>query len=499
MIETKSSYREAFKATSIFGGVQVFNILIGIARSKIIAVLLGASGYGFVGMLNAPVGFIANLTGLGINFSAIRDISSANEQGDQVKLSTTLKTFRRLIWVTGLMGMLTVLVFSPWLSQWGFGNKNYSLTFVFVSITLLINSISNGQVSVLRGTRRIKDMAKVGLFGYLFGLIASIPFYYYYGMKGIVPAIIISSCITLFISWFYSSKVKIVAVKVSYRESFQQGKQMVQLGVMMTLTSMISNGVSYLVITFINKMGGLSEVGLYNAGWAITNQYTGMVFAAMAADYYPRLAGIHQYNTKIRNMVNQQSEIAVLIIAPVMLLYLTSLPFLIPLFYSSQFMNIIPFTQWVILGMLFKTSAWAMAYIILAKGNIRLFFITETISNVFLLICNITGYYLFGLQGIGIGFVIICILYFFLVWIICMKKYEFCYNKLFYKIFIIQLFLCVIAFLIAYNFDYSTGYVSGGILLIISCLYSYSELNKRLDIVDIVQSKLKINRWKKNL
>jgi O-antigen/teichoic acid export membrane protein len=463
----KSSYRQVFKATSIFGGVQVFNILIGIIRSKIVAVLLGTSGYGYMGLLNAPVDFIKSLTGLGIGFSAVRDISAANETGDQIRLSSTLKTFRRWVWVTGLLGMFTVLILSPRLSQWSFGDKEHTWAFVCISITLLILAVSGGQSAVLRGMRRIKDTAKAGVWGSAIGLLTSVPLYWFFGLKGIVPAIIISACTGLFLSWYFSRRVKTVPVQISYKESYQQGKQMVKLGVMLTLTGLIGSGVSYLVITFIGNTGGMSEVGLYNAGWAITNQYVGLVFAAMGADYYPRLAGIHQDNIKIKDAVNQQAEIAVLIIAPIMLLYLTSLPVLIPLFYTRQFLSIIPFTQWVVLGMLFKAAAWAMGFIILAKGDTRLFLVTETIANVLLLACNIGGYYLFGLQGIGIGFVILYFFDFFLILIICRKKYEFGFTGMFSKIFIMQLLFCTVAFLIAYFFKYPIGYISGGILLVI--------------------------------
>ena len=43
---------------------------------------------------------------------------------------------------------------------------------------------------------------------------------------------------------------------------------------------------------FISKTGSLSDVGLYNAGLAIVDGYVGMVFTAMATDYFPRLSGV---------------------------------------------------------------------------------------------------------------------------------------------------------------------------------------------------------------
>ena len=490
MTETKSSYRQVFKTTSIFGGVQVFNIIIGLIRTKIVAMLLGPSGYGFIGLLNAPLEFITNLTGLGIGVSAVRDISAANETGDQVKLSTTLKTFRRWVWFTGFLGMFVVILLSPWLSELSFGSKDYTWAFLLVSVSLLINAISGGQSTVLRGMRRIKDTAQAGMWGSALGLVVTVPLYYLYGMKGIIPALILSALVTLYLSWHFSRKIKTIPVELSYKESFTLGKAMVKLGFIMSLAGLVSNGVSYLVITFIGKTGGVSEVGLYNSGWSITNQYVGLVFAAMAADYFPRLAGVHTNNLKIKEMVNQQAEMAILIIAPIMLLYLSSLPILIPLLYTKEFFPIIPFTQWVVLGMLFKAASWTMGFVILAKGETKLFFWIEVLFYSLLLCCNIGGYYLFGLEGIGISFLILYINHFIVLLVVCRKKYDFNFTKSFLKIFIVQLIFCAIAFLMAYFFQYPIAYVSGGILFAISVFYSYKELNNRIGIKEFIQSKI---------
>jgi len=492
--QEKLAYRQVFMSTSIFGGVQVFNILVGLLRAKIAAVLLGASGYGLINLYNVPLGFIGQITGLGIGFSAIRDISAANKSGDWKKLSATVKTFRRWVWLTGAFGMITVIILSPWLSKWSLGNTDYTYAFLLLSVILLISAISGGQSAILRGTRRIKETAKAGVWGGALGLVTSIPLYYFYGIKGIIPALIVSALTGLTLSWYYARKVKIEPIDISYKESFQQGKVMIKLGVILTLANIIGQGVSYLLIIFIRETGSVAEVGLYNAGWAITNQYTGMVFAAMAVDYYPRLAEVNTDNIKIKQIVNHQAEIAMLIITPIMLFYLTSLPILIPILLTDEFLSIIPFAQWIVVGMLFKTVSWAMGYISFAKGDSKLFFLLEgVLGNGLQIVAFMTGYYYFGLEGIGIGFLTLYVIYFILITMICRKRYQVSFSKQFGKLFAMQLLFCLIAFLIVYFFKYPTGYISGGLLLIISVVYSYKELNKRIGIREFIQSKLKRN------
>ncbi len=77
--KNSGSYRQIMKATSIFGGVQVFNILISIIRSKVMAVLLGPAGIGILGLFNSTIVLLSSLTNFGLGISAVKDIAAARE------------------------------------------------------------------------------------------------------------------------------------------------------------------------------------------------------------------------------------------------------------------------------------------------------------------------------------------------------------------------------------------------------------------------------------
>jgi len=133
----QQSYRQIFKATSLFGGVQVFNIVISIIRTKLIAVLLGPAGMGIAGLLTSTTGLVSGLTSFGLGTSAIRDVAAANEGGNPDRISVVVMVFRRLVWITGILGALVTLILSTWLSQFTFGNRNYTLLFIWLSVTLI--------------------------------------------------------------------------------------------------------------------------------------------------------------------------------------------------------------------------------------------------------------------------------------------------------------------------------------------------------------------------
>jgi O-antigen/teichoic acid export membrane protein len=473
------------KATSIFGGVQVFNIIIGIIRSKFIAVLLGPTGMGIAGLLTATTHMIAGLSSFGLGTSAVKDISTANATGNSFRISIIVTVFRRLVWITGLLGLLMTLLFSPWLSQITFGNKNYTWAFILISITLLLNQISTGQSVLLRGMRQIGYLAKSGLVGSALGLITTVPLYYLYGIQGIVPAIILTSIISLFLTWYFSRKLDIKSIFVSKTRTIAEGKGMLKMGFMISLSGLITMGAAYIVRIYISNNGGVDQVGLYNAGFAIINTYVGLIFTAMSTDYYPRLSAVADSNEKSKVVINQQAEIAILILAPVIMIFLIYINWVVILLYSTQFIPVNEMILYSALGMIFRAASWSIAFIFLAKGASKLYFWSELIANIYLLGFNLIGYKLWGLTGLGISFLTAYMLYLVQVYFVSRIKYEFNFTQGFYKIFGLQLLLAIMCFIAVKFTDTPYSYLVGSVLFVVSALYSYTELDKRLDFKSI--------------
>jgi O-antigen/teichoic acid export membrane protein len=487
LTEKQSSYRQILKATSLFGGVQVFNIFISVIRSKFIAVLLGPGGMGIAGLINSTLKLIEGFSGFGLGTSAIKNVAAANASGDHKQLSHVVVVLRRLVWITGFLGAAFTFFLSPWLSQLTFGNHDYSSAFKWVSITLLFNQISVGQGVVLRGMRQLHSMAKATLFGSFFGLFVSIPLYYVYGVKGIVPAIIASSLLSLFLTWYFSGKVKINETSVDLSQALREGKDMVRMGIMLSLSGLITLGASYIVRIFISSRGGVDQVGFYNAGFAIINTYVGMIFTSMATDYYPRLSGVAHNNKAARVLINEQAEIAILILAPILTVFLVFINWIVIVLYSTRFTAINTMILWAAVGIYFKAASFSIGYILLAKGASKLFVWNELAANIYMLAFNIAGYTVAGLEGLGISFLAGYFIHFLQMFFVSRVKYDFSFDKSLIRIFIIQLSLGVLCFVAVKTLHSPWSYLPGVILISISLGYSYFELRDRIDLKLVIQ------------
>lgn len=477
------------KATSIFGGVQALQIIIRIISSKFIAVLLGPLGIGIAGLLNATVSLVSASTSFGLSTSAVKDIANAHTSGNVERLAVITKVFNRLVWITGLLGTLLTLILSPWLSELTFGNRNYTIAFIWLSVTLLLNQLSAGQSVMLRGMRKIKAMAKASMTGSVIGLFTTIPLYYFYGIKGIVPGIIITSISSLLLTWYYARNLNIQPVYVSKNQTITEGKEMLKMGFMISLSGLISIAESYIVRIFISKNGGIEDVGLYTAGFAIINTYVGMIFTAMSTDYYPRLAAVSNNNDDTRSVMNQQVEIALLLLAPILIIFVVFIKWVVILLYSNKFLPVTQMIYWAAMGMFFKAASWAISILFLAKGARKIYFWNEVITTVYLLGFNLIGYYYMGLTGLGISFFIAYILYLIQVYCVANKIFHFSFSSGFFKIFGFQFSLATIGFLSVNYLNSPFKYIVGTFLALISIWFSYKEMDKRLDLKSILRYK----------
>ena len=256
---------------------------------------------------------------------------------------------------------------------------------------------------------------------------------------------------------------------------------------------MISLGAAYIVRIYISKTGSVDQVGLYNAGFMIINTYVGMVFTAMSTDFYPRLAAVSESNEKSKEVMNQQAEIAILILAPIIIIFLVYINWVVIILYSTKFTPINNMILYAALGMFFKAASFSMSFIFLAKGASKVFFWNELITNVYLLGLNLIGYKYFGLKGMGISFMIAYLLYAIQVYFVTQYKYQFSFTPEFYKIFSLQFGLAVTCLVLVKLLSNPYSYIIGSLFIVVSIYFAYKELDKRLQLTDLIN---KINNKK---
>lgn len=473
----------------------MLQVLLNLARGKIVAVLLGATGMGVNSLFFSTVTMINNFTGLGLNFSAVREIAKSNESGDDYKMGRTVKIFRRWLIATSLLGLLVMVIFSPLLSAYTFkdkvegitDDKYYIIAFALLGFMVFFNTLSTGNAAMLQGTRKLKKYALYSLTGTVSALIVSVPFYYLFGIKGILPALIFSTFVTFLFSALYTKGIRSTEKRISIRETVRGGSDMLKLGITMMISTTLASVAHYLLNTYISSHGSVADLGLYQAGMSITTQSVGLVFTAMAVDYYPRLSAVSSNNDKVREIANQQGVITMLIATPVLILLSLFLPIVVKILLSDEFLPIIDFVRLLAFGMLFKAASYSIGTISFAKGDKKVFFVLEGLyvnASIFVF-CSI-GYSLGGLEMLALFYLFMHVVYFFIVLGVTRKLYSFYIERLLMKIILISV-LFMAATYFSLKFPLFDGfYFISGFIAIVAIIFSIVNLERLMGIKEML-------------
>ena len=76
-------------SSSIIGGANALNYLVGLVRIKVVAVLLGPAGVGLISLYTSAMALLGTASGLGLGSSGVREVVR------------TVHMLRRLCWVIG--------------------------------------------------------------------------------------------------------------------------------------------------------------------------------------------------------------------------------------------------------------------------------------------------------------------------------------------------------------------------------------------------------------
>ena len=435
--ENDELYSHVLKFTGLFGGVQGLNVVIGLVRNKFVALLLGPGGMGLVSLFNTTVQLISQATHLGISFSAVRHISEYYDAENTEKVAHYVKVVRGWCLLTALVGMLVCVVLGPFLSSATFSWGDHTLHFVLLAPAIGMIAITGGETAILKGQRKLGALALVQIVAALASLVISIPIYYFFWQAGIVPVIVLMAFVTMCATLWFSLRLFPLQFGGTYG-ILGEGMEMVRLGVAYTLAAVIGTASEMLIRSYLNVVGDLDVLGLYNAGYMLTITYAGMVFSAMETDYYPRLSAVQHDIQATNETVNRQMEVSLLLVSPML--------------------------------------ALPVAYITLARGYSLSYLFLETSYFVVFVILIFFGYRYWGLFGTGVAITLAHVFEFLLVNAYAYKKYGYRSSATVYGYAIVQVALGLLAYILTLVADGYLYWSIGALIVILSGLLSLKAL-----------------------
>ncbi len=487
--DSKDRYSHILRYTGLFGGVQGLNILIGIVRNKLVAMILGPNGMGLISLFNSTIKLVSDSTSFGISMSAVRNISEDFDRQNIEKLEADVALVRSWSFLTALLGMFVCIAFSPLLSSFTFSWHGHTLHFIFLSPIVAMTAITGGELAVLKGVRRLKALAGISVYSVIGALLVSVPLYYIYKERAIVPSLVIMAFIQMALTIAVSYKIFPLRLSLS-RSVLREGYSMIRLGIAFVFAGILGSGADFVIRSYISNVAGIDTVGLFNAGYMLTMTYVGTVFSAMETDFFPRLSGVSSLGFTFNRTVSNQIEVMLLLVSPLLVVFTFTLPILLPLLYTGKFLPALGMIQIIVLAMYFRALKLPVEYIPLAKGDSLSYLFLEAFYDIVLVVLVIILFRKFGLTGAGIAVTLAGIIDFIVVFIYARLRYAYKPTAGIVKYTLIQLPIGLLAYASTWIADPRLYWSIGALLAILSMTASLSILRKKTRLWAALMRKL---------
>jgi O-antigen/teichoic acid export membrane protein len=425
MPDTKS-YRQLLRSSYIIGGSSIINIFVGLLRIKIAAVLLGPSGVGLIGILQSLMATASSIAGMGFGTSGTRQIAEAVGRED----ITTVQLVRRALFlgtfILALAGGGIFWLIREALATHVLGDKVLASIVGGLAIGVMLMVAAVSQTSLLTGLRSVGDLARVNVFSALLSCLIGVIALFLWGQNGILVFILAVPLSNFIVGhWYVSQLPKVSLHNPTWPNLFKQWQILARLGITFMLAGLIATLTQLLIRTMVQRELGTEALGNFQAAWQISMTYLGFILAAMGTDYYPRLTAVINDHSAANRMVNEQTEIALLLGGSIILAILGLTPWLIELLYSNQFHDAANILRWQILGDIFKLASFPLGFILLAAGDGRSFLISESIGFGILAGLTWLGLPWFGIEATGIAFLCMYLVYLPIVYWLAMRRTSF--------------------------------------------------------------------------
>lgn len=444
MAESKLSYRRILESAAIVGSASIVNILMGLLRTKMVAVLLGPAGIGLLSLYASLMSAASAVAGMGVNAAGTRQIAEAFSKEDE---RAQVVVRRAMFWGTFFMasvGAVVIFASRDILAVQVLGGAEHSIIVSWLALGVALAVASASQGAVIQGMRRIGDMARLNVYSSTLNTVFGVGLVWYWGSAGLGAYMLIGPLVSFVLGYWYVSHLpELSSGPIAVREITHQWQTLLRLGVPLMGAGVFSALVQLWIRIEVGNTFGPESLGHFQAAWVISMQYLSFVLVAMAADFYPRLTGVIDDHEAATRLVNEQTEVALLLSAPVLIAMIGLAAWVIPMLYSMEFYPAVEVLRWQLLGDVLKVASWPLSFVILASGAGKTFFLTEALALTLMggLIAGLSSSV--GLRITGIAFLACYLVYLPLVYWIARRKIGFRWQGSLVKLIVTIFSLCL--------------------------------------------------------
>lgn len=365
------------------------SFFLGIASTKIVSVFMGTSGMAMLGSFKNFTGMFKSMSTLGINNLVVKLV--VENKNDKKELSIIYSTF---FWVFLLISVVlgaAVLVFSRFIADFLFFNNRYIIPIQFFGLLLPIVVINAFWMAIYNGLEEFKKIVFIQIISNILVFSLTAFLIWKQNIFGGLLSVVLSELLLVLVTFIFvrrdKSYFQFDLQRIIDKKYFDA---LLKFSSMALLSAVIIPMTLMLIRNRIVNQYSIDEAGIWDAVNRLSGFYMMIFSSGLSLYYMPKLASLktdEEFKDELKSYFKIFVPLFVIMLITVFLLK----GFIIDFAFTSAFSRIKGVLIWQLLGDLLRIMTLAFGYQIVAKANIKKYFILEITFNFLYLILS---YYL---------------------------------------------------------------------------------------------------------
>jgi len=411
------SLKENIKYIAQTSTSSIFNAIISIVRSKVVAILIGTAGFGIIGQLNSLINIAGFLSAMGMEQGLINEVGVAKKKNNQEAINHLCGTFFIVITWMSLILASMVFLFANRISVFLFDSQDYiglvRLTTPFIC-TLGLNI---GYNTFLAANKRIKALVLKSMASSFLTSLSTVLFVYFYKIDGIVYGLILNGFINAGLGVYFVKKNQLKSFTRNITSLNLHGKSLkilLKYGSVIMYSSLMYQIVNLGIKNIIIENTTIDDVGIFQAAINISKQYMPIFLVSLSTYLLPHIAGIKNLRERITE-TNKSLKALLLLATPVLLFIASFSELLIRVLYSPEFVNSAQLLSILVLSDFLGLANKVASIFLIAQKKMKLIFAIDTTIGLLMYLFVYFTFDDFGLISTVYASVVASISYFIMV------------------------------------------------------------------------------------
>lgn len=400
--------RKIFASASIMGISTLVSLIVGVVRSKVMAVLLGPMGVGVISQAFSFLTTASTVASLGLGVGIAKFIPLYEHEKKSLLIKQAVLVSFLLHISISLLWIILIICFPGKISFMIFSTPIYARLLIFVALAIPCATLVYFVASVFISLGNIKAFTVSRVWGYLIGLVPMFILIYFWGVKGGFIQIFLVAFVGFIFALYYFLKViprEFYLPKEFHELSglFPMGRRIFKYGLaMLATTALASFSILAVRSIIIHRIGTVAN-GYYQVLVAFSAYYLPFFTNALWGHFYPRINSTDS-SAEVSKELNNTVRFLSIGITLCIVALLIFKRYLVLLVFSNKFLNAIPYMESQFMGDFFSLLSITFGCLILAKGKIRIYFLNALFTSIIFISLSLLMFKHFAIFAVTLSY-----------------------------------------------------------------------------------------------